>query len=131
MKSEQDLIEENNYPKDKYNRTDYTFTRSELSLINTYEAIKKMGEMASSLIKDLINRVCIPRVGHTSEKEIGIYYLTTEGIFSVYTPKAWCSLCKKKAGFNEFEKQPYCDRCLPLAQLREDVVSKNGKTIQP
>lgn len=129
--TEKERIESEQYPERYYTHIDYTFSKAELTLINTYAAIKEMGEMAKALATNLINSVCIPRVGLSADREIGIYYNNTDGTFTVYTPRHFCELCKKKAGRNEFNKKHYCERCLSLAQLKEKVLdeSKNNPIV--
>ena len=123
--SDQERLKEQ-YPESLYTKVDFTFSKSELILINTYAAIKEMGEMAKVLATNLINAVCIPRVGLSSDREIGVYYNNTEGTFTVYTPRHFCDLCKKKAGHDKYLKGYYCKTCLSLAQLKQQVLEESN-----
>lgn len=124
MTTEQQILEQQQYPDKFYNKADFTFSKAELTIINQYQTIQKMGEMAALLIKDLVNKVCLPRTGNDPNKQIGIYYNLGEGSFTVYTPRHWCAMCKTSAGTMLFEKEHYCERCFELAKLKADVVSE-------
>lgn len=128
MTTEQQILEQQQYPEKFFDKADYTFSKAELTIINQYQTIQKMGEMAALLIKDLVNKVCLPRTGNDPNKQIGIYYNLGEGTFSVYSPRHWCAMCKHNAGVMMFENEHYCEKDFELAKLKADVVSeKNGK----
>jgi hypothetical protein len=125
MTTEDKAIEQEQYPERFYTKSEYTFTKGELTLINTYSVIKEMGEMAKTLAINLINSICVPRVGHSSSKEIGIFYDNLAGTFAIYTPKHFCQLCKKKAAFEVFNKEYYCKGCIQLAPTMVQIQKEN------
>lgn len=110
---------EQQYPEEEFERQQFTFSKGELTLLNSYETLKMMGEMANALINNLLNNVCLPRVNHDPKNEIGLYYSNTEGIFTVYKPKHYCEVCKKRAGRHLEDKKYYCNECLYLKKVRE------------
>ncbi|SRR5258708_12729745 len=121
MISQDPTVFEKNFPKEDYDKKIYTFTKQELSILNTYHTIKTLGEMAAQMVDNLVNRIALPRIGVEPKRGIGTIYDNGEGTFTVYMPKHWCGLCKNNAAQAKYDEKYYCDTCLPLAQVKNEL----------
>ncbi|MDD5407007.1 MAG: hypothetical protein PHE73_08735 [Sulfurovaceae bacterium] len=117
---------EKQFPSDKYKKQEFTFSKSELVILNTYHTIKSMGEMAGVLIDNLINTTVLPRIGIKPQKGVGTLYDNIQGIITVYTPLHYCNLCKDKPSEFSYDGKNYCDICLELIKTKEKIESENS-----
>lgn len=108
-----------NYPEDLYTEQKYSFSKQEISLITSYNAIVVMGQLAEDMINRILHNAALPRVGHTSRNGVGTLYDIANGTFTVYTPKHWCSICAEAAGSVLVGTTYYCPACLVLKKMQE------------
>lgn len=116
------------FPESDYERKVFNFTKEEFATLNTYHTIQTMGDMAGVLIDKLINQVALPRVGYTPKKGLGTIYDQPTGTFTVFSPKFWCDLCKDKPATLTYNNKKYCDQCLTLVQMKEQVDKEKSVT---
>jgi hypothetical protein len=115
------------FPESNYDKKNYSFSKEEFATLNTYHTIQTMGEMAGVLIDKLINQVCLPRVGYAAKKGMGTIYDQPSGTFTVFVPKMYCELCKDNPATLTYNEKKYCEQCLSLVQIKEQV--EKGKDV--
>ena len=75
------------FPAETYEKKVFNFTKEELALVRTYVAIQTMGEVAGQMIQNILQNVCLPKVGVTSREGVGTVYDSGEGTYTVYIPR--------------------------------------------
>ncbi len=75
------------FPKETHEKKVFNFTKEELATIRTYNTIKTMGDLAAQMIDNLLNGICLPKVGVKPQMGVGTIYDSTEGTYTIYIPK--------------------------------------------
>jgi len=75
------------FPPETHDRKEFTFSREELSTMNSMATINQLGVLAEQLINNFLNSSVLPRVGVPTSADVRIIYELAEGKFYAYIPK--------------------------------------------
>lgn len=110
---------ESKYPTKDFNKSVYSFDSSELRRLSSLDTIGQLGQMAQTLISNVVQGECMPRVGAKNSPDVGVLYDIPKGQFVVFTPKVWCSACKVRRALFEYKERNYCQSCLDIQKVAD------------
>lgn len=115
---------ETRYPSKDFNKSVYSFDSAELRKLTSLDTISQMGQMAQTLIGNIVQGECMPRVGAKNSPDVGVLYDIPRGQFVVFTPKVWCVACKIKRATFEYKEHFYCQSCLDIQKVADSGKGK-------
>src|SRR5258708_31416089 len=105
--------------KSGYKKTIFTFLPQDLSRISSLETISTMGQLAQSMIDNIVQTQCLPRTGTKNSVDTKILYDVSKSQFFVYSPKIWCMLCGVRKAEFEYKGKLYCQSCVDKLKAEE------------